>query len=145
MPLPLPLPPLEGTQIIDSDMAAILYTSGSTGKPKGVVLSHRNIVAGAKSVAQYLENSPEDRILSVLPLSFDYGFNQITTAFHTGATCVLMNHLLPRDVVDTILEENISGLAAVPPLWMQLVQLNCRKLHRCDILQILEVQCLKPH
>jgi acyl-CoA ligase (AMP-forming) (exosortase A-associated) len=119
---------VKGSHIIDSDMAAILYTSGSTGKPKGVVLSHRNIVAGAKSVAQYLENNPDDRILSVLPLSFDYGFNQLTTAFHTGATCVLMNHLLPRDVIDTILEENISGLAAVPPLWMQLVQLSWPKI-----------------
>jgi long-subunit acyl-CoA synthetase (AMP-forming) len=40
-------------------MAAILYTSGSTGKPKGVVLSHRNMVAGAQSVASYLENTPQ--------------------------------------------------------------------------------------
>ena len=35
-------------RVIDTDMAAILYTSGSTGKPKGVVLSHRNMVTGAK-------------------------------------------------------------------------------------------------
>ena len=81
-------------------MAAILYTSGSTGKPKGVVLSHRNLIAGATSVAQYLKNSPDDRILSVLPLSFDYGLNQLTTAFHVGATGVLMNYLLPRDIID---------------------------------------------
>jgi long-subunit acyl-CoA synthetase (AMP-forming) len=40
-------------------MAAILYTSGSTGKPKGVVLSHRNMVAGAKSVASYLHNDAQ--------------------------------------------------------------------------------------
>lgn len=119
---------VRGTHIIDGDMAAILYTSGSTGKPKGVVLSHRNIVAGAKSVAQYLENSPDDRILSVLPLSFDYGFNQLTTTFHAGATCILLNHLLPRDVINTILKENITGLAAVPPLWMQLTQLNWPKV-----------------
>ena len=46
-------------RVIDTDMTAILYTSGSTGKPKGVVLSHRNMVAGALSVAQYLENRPE--------------------------------------------------------------------------------------
>ena len=56
---------------IDSDMAAILYTSGSTGRPKGVVLSHRNMVAGARSVAQYLKNSREDRLLAALPFSFD--------------------------------------------------------------------------
>ena len=109
---------------IDSDMAAILYTSGSTGKPKGVVLSHRNLVAGAQSVSQYLENRPEDRILSVLPLSFDYGLNQLTTAFQVGACCVLMNYLFPRDVVRMVVREKITGLAAVPPLWVQLAQLD---------------------
>ena len=110
-------------RVIDGDMAAILYTSGSTGKPKGVVLSHRNIVAGAKSVAQYLELTSDDRILSVLPLSFDYGFNQLTTAFLVGATAVLMNYLFPRDVIKAVAEEKITGLAAVPPLWVQLAQL----------------------
>ena len=110
-------------RVIDGDMASILYTSGSTGKPKGVVLSHRNIVAGAKSVAQYLELSSEDRILSVLPLSFDYGLNQITTTFLVGATAVLMNYLFPRDVIKAVADDKITGLAAVPPLWAQLAQL----------------------
>ena len=119
---------VRGSRIIDSDMAAIFYTSGSTGKPKGVVLSHRNIVAGAESVAQYLENGPDDRILSVLPLSFDYGFNQLTTAFHTRATCVLSNHLFPREIIEIIQAEEISGLGAVPPLWIQLAQLNWPKI-----------------
>ena len=117
------VPTRQGHRVIDSDMAAILYTSGSTGKPKGVVLSHRNIVAGAKSVAQYLELTQDDRILSVLPLSFDYGLNQITTSFLVGATAVLMNYLFPRDVIKAVAEEKITGLAAVPPLWVQLAQL----------------------
>ena len=114
---------LQPHDVIDADMAAIIYTSGSTGKPKGVVLSHRNIVSGAHSVAQYLELSPSDRILSVLPLSFDYGLNQITTSFLVGATAVLMNYLFPRDVIKATAEERITGLAAVPPLWVQLSQL----------------------
>ncbi|MXS84359.1 acyl-CoA ligase (AMP-forming), exosortase A system-associated [Nitrosomonas sp. HPC101] len=109
---------------IDSDMAAILYTSGSTGKPKGVVLSHRNLVTGAKSVSQYLSNRANDRILAVLPLSFDYGLNQLNTAFYVGATAVLMNYLLPRDILSIIKREQITGLAAVPPLWTQLAQLD---------------------
>jgi acyl-CoA ligase (AMP-forming) (exosortase A-associated) len=108
---------------IDTDMAAILYTSGSTGKPKGVVLSHRNMVAGAVSVASYLENTADDRLLAVLPLSFDYGLSQLTTAFHAGATAVLINHLLPRDVLNAVVAEKITGLAAVPPLWIQLAPL----------------------
>jgi acyl-CoA ligase (AMP-forming) (exosortase A-associated) len=105
---------------IDADMAAILYTSGSTGKPKGVVLSHRNMVAGAESVAGYLGITPQDRILSVLPLSFDYGLSQLTTAFLKGASVVLMNYLFARDIVKMVAAERITGLAAVPPLWIQL-------------------------
>ncbi|HEY0060982.1 MAG TPA: acyl-CoA ligase (AMP-forming), exosortase A system-associated [Telluria sp.] len=110
-------------RVIDTDMAAILYTSGSTGNPKGVVLSHRNMVAGAVSVASYLELTPADRVLAVLPLSFDYGLSQLTTAFHAGASVVLINHLFARDIVKAVQDEGITGLAAVPPLWMQLAPL----------------------
>jgi acyl-CoA ligase (AMP-forming) (exosortase A-associated) len=111
-------------RVIDTDMAAILYTSGSTGKPKGVVLSHRNMVAGAKSVAQYLENGADDRLLAVLPLSFDYGFSQLTTAFSVGASVVLMDYLFPRDVLHLVVNERITGLAVVPPVWIQLAELD---------------------
>ena len=112
---------------IDADMTAILYTSGSTGRPKGVVLSHRNMVTGAYSVASYLENSPEDRILAVLPLSFDAGFSQLTTAFRAGACAYLIDYLLPRDVIQACARHRITGLTAVPPLWIQLAQLTWPK------------------
>lgn len=106
----------------DADMAAILYTSGSTGKPKGVVLTHRNMIVGAQSVSSYLENKPEDVILALLPLSFDYGLSQITTAFLTGATVVLLDFFLVQDVVRAIEQHQVTGLAAVPPLWAQLAK-----------------------
>jgi acyl-CoA ligase (AMP-forming) (exosortase A-associated) len=108
---------------IDTDVAAILYTSGSTGQPKGVVLSHRNMVAGAQSVASYLDLRADDRLLAVLPLSFDYGLSQLTTAFLRGATVVLMNYLFPKDIVAMVARERITGLAAVPPLWIALARL----------------------
>lgn len=113
-----------GHRVIDTDMVAILYTSGSTGKPKGVVLSHRNMVAGAKSVASYLENRSTDTLLAALPLSFDAGFSQLTTAFHVGARVVLLNYLLPRDVLKALEREKVTGLTAVPPLYIQLAQLE---------------------
>ncbi|WP_326540135.1 acyl-CoA ligase (AMP-forming), exosortase A system-associated [Pseudorhodoferax sp.] len=109
-----------GHRVIDTDVVSILYTSGSTGRPKGVVLSHRNMVAGAKSVASYLENCPEDTLLAALPLSFDAGFSQLTTAFHVGARVVLLNYLLPRDVLKAMEREKVTGLTAVPPLYIQL-------------------------
>jgi acyl-CoA ligase (AMP-forming) (exosortase A-associated) len=105
---------------VDSDVAAILYTSGSTGQPKGVVLSHRNLVVGAESVSHYLGNEPDDKILALLPLSFDAGLSQVTTGFHVGATVVLMNFLLARDVVKVCAREGITGLTCVPPLWIKL-------------------------
>ncbi|MCT9818997.1 acyl-CoA ligase (AMP-forming), exosortase A system-associated [Microbacterium sp. W1N] len=109
---------------IDLDPAAILYTSGSTGLPKGVVLSHRNLIVGAESVAEYLRNTSDDVILSVLPLSFDAGLSQVTTAFAVGAHCVLMNYLLPRDVVKLCARHGVTGLTCVPPLWQQLAHVE---------------------
>ncbi len=91
-----------GARVLDGDMAAILYTSGCTGRPKGVVLSHRNMVTGAKSVASYLGNHAGDTLLAVLPLSFDAGFSQLTTAFHAGARVVLLNYLMPKDVLKAL-------------------------------------------
>ena len=120
----LDAPPRLGHRVIDTDVLAILYTSGSTGKPKGVVLSHRNMVAGAKSVASYLENGPQDTLLAALPLSFDAGFSQLTTAFHSGARVVLLNYLMPRDVIKALEREKVTGLTAVPPLYIQLSALE---------------------
>lgn len=111
-------------RVIDTDLLAILYTSGSTGRPKGVVLSHRNMVAGAKSVASYLGNHAGDTLLAALPLSFDAGFSQLTTAFHSGARVVLLNYLVPRDVLKAMEREKVTGLTAVPPLYIQLTSLE---------------------
>ena len=119
--LPVDAAPRPNTAI-DIDMAAILYTSGSTGKPKGVVLSHRNLLVGAESVSHYLAMTAEDVVLSALPLSFDAGFSQLTTSFAVGAHVVLVNYLLPRDVVRLCARHHVTGLTCVPPLWIQLVQ-----------------------
>jgi acyl-CoA ligase (AMP-forming) (exosortase A-associated) len=114
--------PIPEPDVIDVDMAAILYTSGSTGKPKGVVLSHRNVLTGGASVSQYLGNHEDDVILAALPLSFDAGFSQLTTAFTVGAHVVLVNYLLARDVVRLCAKHQVTGLTCVPPLWIQLTE-----------------------
>jgi acyl-CoA ligase (AMP-forming) (exosortase A-associated) len=108
--------------VVDCDIAAILYTSGSTGKPKGVVVSHRNLIVGAESVSSYLDNGPSDVILAALPLSFDAGFSQLTTGFNAGAHVVLVNYVLPEDVIRLCATHGVTGLTAVPPLWIQLAE-----------------------
>ena len=108
---------------IDTDtLAAILYTSGSTGKPKGVMLSHANLSLGAISVATYLKLGRDERTLCVLPLSFDYGQNQLFSTWYAGGCCYPLDYLTPRDVIKACANNQITTLAAVPPLWVQLVE-----------------------
>ena len=107
---------------IEKDLAAILYTSGSTGKPKGVMLSHAQVMAGSTIVSTYLEITDSDRILAVLPFSFDAGMNQLMTAWQQGAAMVLINFVFAREVVKTLLAERVTGLAGVPTFWSLLSQ-----------------------
>lgn len=106
------------------ELCAILYTSGSTGSPKGVMLSHANLWLGAASVAEYLGMAADDVTLAVLPLSFDYGQNQLLSAWYAGGAAVPLDYLLPRDVVKACAKHSITTLAAVPPLWLQLTELD---------------------
>ncbi len=103
-------------------LCEILYTSGSTGRPKGVMLSHANLMIGARSVATYLGLKPKDRTLGVLPLSFDYGQNQLFSTWWAGGVVAPMDYLTPRDVVKACSRWEITTLAGVPPLWVQLVE-----------------------
>ncbi len=103
-------------------LAAILYTSGSTGRPKGVMLSHANLWLGAVSVAHYLGLAADDRTLAVLPLGFDYGQNQLFSTWKAGGAVYPFDFLMAKDVWRAIEREGITTLAAVPPLWLQLVE-----------------------
>ncbi len=115
------LPPSSGDP---QALAAILYTSGSTGRPKGVMLSHANMWLGAQSVAQYLGLAADDRTLAVLPLSFDYGQNQLLSTWYSGGCVIPLDYLVPRDVMKAVEKHGVTTLAAVPPLWVQLTELD---------------------
>ncbi len=105
-----------------ADLAAILYTSGSTGRPKGVMLSHANLWLGAMSVAHYLGLAEDDVTLAVLPLSFDYGQNQLLSTWYAGGSVAPLDFLFPKDVVKACARHRVTTLAAVPPLWVQLTE-----------------------
>jgi acyl-CoA synthetase (AMP-forming)/AMP-acid ligase II len=114
---------------IGSDLAQIIYTSGSTGQPKGVTLSHANLWAGMQSVSSYLNITSDDRIASLLPFSFDYGFNQLLCAFGQGATLIVEHSPVPQQIAATLRNQAVSVLAAVPPLWLQLLTAECFRAH----------------
>ncbi|ODM27041.1 hypothetical protein A7W90_12935 [Clostridium sp. Bc-iso-3] len=107
---------------IDQDLASIIYTSGSTGKAKGIMITHSNLVMGAKIVSDYLKITKEERILSVLPFNFDYGLNQLLSSFLNSSTIVMKWPFTFFEIPSIIENYSITGLAGIPTIWVQLMQ-----------------------
>jgi long-chain acyl-CoA synthetase len=117
------VPPIK--KCIDIDLAALIYTSGSTGRPKGVMLTHLNIVSAVTSITTYLANQPDDIILSVLPLSFDYGLYQVLMAFKFGGTLVLeRSFTYPYRIIELLNQEHVTGFPMIPTISALLLQLD---------------------
>ncbi len=116
---------------VDLDLACLIYTSGSTGDPKGVMSTHANMAFAASSIIEYLENVPDDIVINVLPLSFDYGLYQLLMTFKFGGTLVLeRSFAYPAATLTRIAEERVTGLPGVPTLFAVLLQLD---LSRFDL------------
>ncbi len=99
----------------EQDLAMIIYTSGSTGNPKGVMLSHRNVMAAIESISAYLEITEKDKILSVLPMHFDYGLYQMLLAFRNNATLILEKNLaVPTAFFKKIERYQVTILPCLP-------------------------------
>jgi len=114
---------LPSGKCIDIDLAALIYTSGSTGFPKGVMATHLNMVTASTSITTYLENTPDDVVMNVLPLSFDYGLYQVLMAFMVGATLVLeRGFTYPQVVLNDMATERVTGLPGVPTVFAMLLQ-----------------------
>lgn len=109
----------------DPDLACLIYTSGTTGEPKGVMSGHDNVVFVAQTIAQYLRHTPDDVILSVLPLAFSYGLYQLLPAFACSATLVLEESFaFPAVVMQKLAEERITGFAGVPTIFGLMVGMD---------------------
>ncbi|MBN1908300.1 MAG: AMP-binding protein [Pirellulales bacterium] len=110
---------------IEIDLAGLLYTSGSTGVPKGVMATHQNVNAAAESIITYLENTEDDVILSVLPISFGYGLYQILMSARFGGTVVLEpSFAYPHAVLEKLTEHGVTGFPFVPTMASMLLQMD---------------------
>lgn len=116
---------------LDMDLAALIYTSGTTGEPKAVVSTHQNIISAAKSIIEYIDNTQDDVILNVLPLSFGYGLYQVIMSCMFGGTLVLeRSFLYPHVVLEHVAKEKVTGLPVVPS--MAAMMLKMQNIHEYD-------------
>ncbi len=119
-------------RITHNDLAALIYTSGSTGEPKGVMSSHHNMLSAARSIITYLENTPDDVIINVMPMSFDYGLYQIIMSVMFGGTVVIeRSFLYPVMLLESIQTERVTGFPIVPTVAAYLLRM--KNLDRFDL------------
>ncbi|HEY3749814.1 MAG TPA: AMP-binding protein [Pseudonocardiaceae bacterium] len=109
-----------------TDLALLIYTSGSTSAPKAVVCPHQRVVFAAHAIADRLGYRGTDRVLTAVPLSFDYGLYQIFLAIIAGAELVLTDATSPVRLMTTLRERRATVLPIVPSLGDMLVRLAAR-------------------
>ncbi len=109
------------------DSVLALFTSGSTGSPKGVMVSHEDLYRRVMSECKAYRLTFADRLLNLLPFSFDVGLNQLLSALAVGAQIVLLNSWLPQDICSVVEQYEITGISAVPSIWTDFLTLPLEK------------------
>lgn len=108
-------------EVDENDTMAIMYTSGTTGHPKGVMLSHRNMVSGALSLAIACEVDFQDIIGHVAPLT--HGANFLShVAWLYGLTQVVYDKFEPEQFIHLLEKDRISILFLVPTMVNLMIQ-----------------------
>lgn len=116
------------TPITGKDHALSLFTSGSTGAPQGVMISHQDLWNRVYGECRDFRLTGSDRLLSLLPFSFDVGLNQLYTALSTGAELILLNSWFVHDICSVIDVYRITGVSAVPAIWRELLATETGRL-----------------
>ena len=109
------------------DIALILHTSGTTARPKIVPLSHRNLVASARSIAEHLALTPTDRCLNVMPLFHIHGLvGALLATLAGGASIVCTPGFDDRTFFDGSRQFEPTWYTAVPTIHQSVVAHGAR-------------------
>lgn len=109
----------------------INYTSGSTGDPKGVVLSWRSIDSNMQFSQERIPNSPDDRLLSMLPMAHMFGLAIEVMYQVAGGTHITVLNKTPSPAV------LMKALSDVHPYMMLVVPLVIEKVFKSKIFPVI--------
>lgn len=107
--------PLPTPAVASSDVVEVVFTSGTTGEPKGAMLTHGNLVSNATALREVFPFQPNERLLSILPLS--HMFEQtcgMLAPFLVGASIVYPVSRQPAVLIRTFREFQVTMLLIVP-------------------------------
>ncbi len=122
----------ESYEARENELAALMHTSGSTGKPNAVMVTHGNIIANTKSILDYLDNRPDDRVMVVLPFFYCYGASLLHMTLWSGGRVVINNKFMfPQKVVDEICEKKCTVFAGVPSTYQ--IMLKYTRMKEMDM------------
>jgi len=112
-------------KVIPNDLAALIYTSGSTGFPKGVMMTHQSMVFASWSLIEYLRLDPEDRIMLMLPVAFDYGLYQLIMSVTLGATLIVeLSFTFQASIYESVRKNLPTVFPGVPTIYAMMIASN---------------------
>ncbi|MDI2589741.1 AMP-binding protein [Psychrobacillus sp. NEAU-3TGS] len=105
----------------EDDLFAIMYTSGTTGRPKGVMVTHRNMVSSALSLALACEITPDDVAGHVAPLT--HGSNPLShISWLFGLTQIVFDKFEPAEFLNDMEKEKVTFIFMVPTMVNLMIQ-----------------------
>ena len=111
------------------DLADIMFTTGTTGEPKGVQLTHRNIAAAARNINTFIQNTPNDIEMIVLPISHSFGIGRLRCALSNGQTVIMLGSFANTKRFFRFMDEyKVTGFGMVPASWALLKKLSGMKI-----------------
>ncbi|MCD8072379.1 MAG: AMP-binding protein, partial [Alistipes sp.] len=108
-----------GADLSTHDVVNMQYTSGTTGFPKGVLLSHHNILNCGNATGEFMGFTPDDRLLTCVPLFHCFGcVLALCAAITHGSTMVMVEDFDPLKVLASVDRERCTVLYGVPTMFI---------------------------
>ncbi len=102
--------------------AAVVFTSAMAGRPLGAVLSHRNLIANARSTMAAAANTQDDHVLALLPFAHLFGLTVTGIApLLAGARVTTMDRYTPPRAAELLAGGSITELVGVPAVFRSLL------------------------
>ena len=107
----------------ENSVSTFLYTSGTTGKQKAAMLTHKNLVVNSEQCYIALQARPDDIYMCVLPMFHVFAFTAcILMPLFSGATISIIESFQPKEVIETLLKDEITIFMGVPSMYVVLLE-----------------------